>query len=89
VRPDLLSFLITSSVVADWDFIDYLRATEQLDTEFPIGKRLVVPVCRVMERIVDVPFGKNLVLVASKEIGIEERGGIDDLKSNIHANLNF
>jgi len=44
-----------------------LKSTTFSPTLVYVHDRFVVPVCRVMERIVDVPFGKNLVLVASKE----------------------
>jgi SAM-dependent methyltransferase len=33
-----------------------------------VNDRFVVPVCRVMEQIINVPFGKNLILIASKEV---------------------
>jgi SAM-dependent methyltransferase len=44
-----------------------LKSTTFSPTLVYVNDRFVVPVCRVVEQIVNVPFGKNLILIASKE----------------------
>jgi SAM-dependent methyltransferase len=56
--------------VLPWYVLNRLMGSTTFNpTLVDVNDRFVVPVSRVVEQIVDLPFGKNLILVASKSAG--------------------